>query len=101
MDLGIIVFTNQQSGADFTAITNTIKDRYLGISGRDWVKDMHDRVVKGEANAKKITGEIWTAIEEQQKKGGDKTDIRMFIGNYHDKWFGEVVISVKDGKPWF
>jgi hypothetical protein len=29
MKLGIIVFTNQQQGAAFTAISNTIKDSYL------------------------------------------------------------------------
>ena len=23
------------------------------------------------------------------------------MGTYHDKWFGDVVISVKDGKMWF
>jgi len=32
--LGIIVLTNQQSGAAFTAITNTIKDGYFGIKDR-------------------------------------------------------------------
>ena len=30
LKLGIIVFTNQQSGAAFKAITNTIKDSYFG-----------------------------------------------------------------------
>jgi hypothetical protein len=32
LQLGIIVLTNQQSGAAFNAITNTIKDSYLGIT---------------------------------------------------------------------
>ena len=31
LKLGIIVLTNQQSGAAFTAITNTIKDAYFGV----------------------------------------------------------------------
>ena len=31
MKLGIIVLTNQQSGAAFSAVTNTVKDAYLGI----------------------------------------------------------------------
>ena len=38
LKLGIIVFTNQQSGAAFSAITNTIKDSYFDIKGKDWVK---------------------------------------------------------------
>jgi CubicO group peptidase (beta-lactamase class C family) len=44
LKLGIIVFTNQQQGAAFTAVSNTIKDSYLGITGFDWVKTFSERV---------------------------------------------------------
>lgn len=98
--LGIIVFTNQQVGAAFSAISNSIKDSYLGIKGYDWVKLLHDRVVAGEANAKKITDAIWKDIEVQQKNNTGKTDMRLFTGVYTDPWFGDIVVSVKNGKPW-
>jgi len=98
LKLGIIVFTNQQSGAAFTAITNTIKDSYFGIKNANRVKDMHDRVVKNEANAKKITGEVWADIAAQQKDNTAKVDMKLFTGTYRDKWFGDVEISIKDGK---
>ncbi len=101
LKLGIIVLTNQQSGAAFTAITNTIKDSYLGIKGADRVKQMHDGVVKSEADAKKITDSIWAGIAAQQKISGAKVDMSNFIGTYKDEWFGEVTISVKNGQPWF
>jgi hypothetical protein len=101
MKLGIIVFTNQQSGAAFTAITNTIKDSYLGVKGMNRVKEMHDRVVANEKNAKEITDSLWKAIELQQKNNTDKKDINLFTGTFHDKWWGDVVISVKNGKLWF
>jgi CubicO group peptidase (beta-lactamase class C family) len=101
LKLGIIVLTNQQSGAAFTAITNTIKDSYLGITGIDRVKQMHDRVVANEANAKKITDAIWQDIAAQQKTTAAKADINMFTGTYTDKWFGDVIVSTKNGKPWF
>jgi CubicO group peptidase (beta-lactamase class C family) len=55
LKLGIIVLTNQQSGAAFTAITNTIKDSYLGVTGLNRVKQMKDRVDKNEKEAKEIT----------------------------------------------
>ena len=100
-DRGIIVFTNQQSGAAFTSITNTIKDSYLGIKGIDHVKENHDRVLRGEAEAKKITDAIWRDIEAQQKATTSKTDVNLFTGTYQDKWFGDVVISMKNGKLWF
>lgn len=100
MKLGIIVFTNQQSGAAFTSITNTIKDSYLGVKGIDRVKENHDRVVKNEVEAKKITTEVWQKIEEEQKKAS-KVDVNQFIGTYRDSWFGDIVISLKNNKLWF
>jgi Domain of unknown function (DUF3471)/Beta-lactamase len=100
MKLGIIVLTNQQSGAAFTAITNTIKDSYLGITGIDRVKQQHDRVLKNEADAKKITDATWASIDAEQKKG-IKSDVSNYLGTYTDKWFGDVVISMKNGKTWF
>ena len=101
LKLGIIVLTNQQSGAAFTAITNTIKDSYLGVKGTDRVKQMHDRVVKNEADAKKITDTIWAGITAQQKSTATKVDLNNFTGTYNDQWFGDVTISVKNGQPWF
>jgi CubicO group peptidase (beta-lactamase class C family) len=101
LKLGIIVLTNQQSGAAFTAITNTIKDSYFGIKGMDRVKQQHDRVIKNEADAKKITDGIWADIDAQQKSNAPKADINQFLGTYTDQWFGDIVISMKNGKPWF
>ncbi|MDB5209285.1 MAG: beta-lactamase [Sediminibacterium sp.] len=101
MKLGIIVFTNQQVGAAFTAISNTIKDSYLGIKPSDWVTAFSDRIKASNDNAKKITDQIWADIEAQQKNNTAKTDVQMFTGTYKDEWFGDVVISIKNGKPWF
>jgi CubicO group peptidase (beta-lactamase class C family) len=101
LKLGIIVLTNQQIGAAFSAITNTIKDSYLGVTGIDRVKQASDRVKKGEAEAKKITSDIWASIEKQQKEATTKPDLNNYIGTYTDPWFGTIVISVKDGKTYF
>ena len=101
LKLGIIVFTNQQAGAAFTAVTNIIMDSYLGVKGMDWIKLLHDRVAAGEAQAKKITEDVWKDIEAQQKASTAKTDINQFIGTYTDQWFGDITISVKNGKTRF
>ena len=100
MKLGIIVFTNQQSGAAFTAITNTIKDSYFGIKGIDRVSEMHGRVMKNETNAGKTTDDIWNEVAKQ-KNASAKTDNGIYTGTYSDKWFGDIVISVKNGMLWF
>ncbi len=101
LQLGIIVFTNQQSGAAFTAITNTIKDSYLGIPPTDRVKQYSDREKAGVAEANKITKDIWDAIATQQKNNTTKVDVKAYLGTYRDNWFGDVVISMKAGKLWF
>ncbi|WP_435524458.1 serine hydrolase [Chryseobacterium indoltheticum] len=53
MKLGIVVLTNQQSGAAFNTITNTVKDSYLGIADRSWLKTYGDRMQKVEAEYNK------------------------------------------------
>ncbi len=101
MKLGIIVLTNQQSGAAFNTITNTIKDSYLGVMGQDRLQQMIERVQKGEDEAKKTTSEIWANIETQQKTSTKMIAIDSFTGTYTDAWFGDIVISSNKGKTRF
>ncbi|MEJ5963285.1 serine hydrolase [Pedobacter immunditicola] len=97
LKLGIIVLTNQQSGAAFTAITNSIKDGYFGIKGIDRIKMYNDRRLVSEKDAKEMTSKIWADIEAQQKLTSIKTTLPDVKGLYRDKWFGDVTISEKDG----
>jgi CubicO group peptidase (beta-lactamase class C family) len=101
LKLGIIVFTNQQCGEAFSSITNTIKDRYLGMPKVDRIKQNEDNWLKKQADAKKTTDAIWTEITAEQKKATAKPDLALFTGTYTDKWFGEIIISIKKGKLWF
>jgi len=98
LKLGIIVFTNQQEGAAFTAITNTIKDGYLGVKGNDWIKTLSENVEKNRAEAKRITDEVWTKVETQRSKSGSQVDPAVYTGTYNDNWFGDIVISDTGGK---
>lgn len=100
LNLGIIVFTNQQSGAAFNAISRTIQDSYLGVKGYDWVKIMHDRVTAGEAEAKKIGDEVEKDMQAQLAKAGGKFNFQPYYGIYRDAWLGDIEISNKNGKAW-
>ncbi|MFN2335935.1 MAG: serine hydrolase [Bacteroidales bacterium] len=97
LKLGIIVFTNQQEGSSFTAITNAIKDGYLGVTGNDWVKSLSENVEKNRAEAKKITDEIWVKVEANRSKTGAPVDHSIYAGTYSDNWFGDIVISEEGG----
>jgi len=98
LKLGIIVFTNQQEGAAFTAITNTIKDGYLGVKGNDWIKTLSENVERNRTEAKKITDEVWAKVEAQRAKSGSVLDHAVYTGTYTDNWFGDIVISEAGGK---
>jgi hypothetical protein len=101
LKLGIIVFTNQQSASAFSAITNTIKDRYLGVEGFNRVKQYHEADLKTLENAGKTIDEIWKYIEIQRNTNSDKIDFSLYTGTWSDKWFGDIIISEKNGKLWF
>jgi CubicO group peptidase (beta-lactamase class C family) len=100
LQLGIIVLTNQQSGAAFNAITNTIKDSYLGIKSEDYVTIYSNRLKANEETADKVTDEVWAAVAKN-KKDKIKIDFNNFTGTYNDNWFGDIVLSQKKGKLYF
>ncbi|MBX9887542.1 MAG: serine hydrolase [Flavobacteriaceae bacterium] len=100
LQLGIIVLTNQQSGAAFNAITNTIKDSYLGIASEDYVSIYSNRAKANEETADKTTDEVWAKVA-QNKKEKIKVDFKKIIGAYNDNWFGNVTIFEKKGKIYF
>jgi len=97
LKLGIIVLTNQQSGAAFTAITNTIKDSYLNIEPQDYVTVLSNRQKANVESADKVTDEVWATVAKNQKEKV-KVDTKQYTGSYKDNWFGEIVITEKKGK---
>lgn len=101
INLGIIVLTNQQSGSAFTAISNTIKDSYLGISNADHILRLSEDRRKKEDDADKITDEVWTRTANNLKDESLKTDFKKYVGTFKDNWFGEVSILEKKGKLYF
>ncbi|MFA6275165.1 MAG: serine hydrolase [Pedobacter sp.] len=101
LKLGIIVLTNQQSGAAFNSITNSIKDGYLDIKGMDRIKTYNDNRLRNEKQAKEIVDKIWADIAAAQKSSNVKPDIKNYLGIFKDAWFGDVTISELNGKMHF
>ncbi|MGA0558798.1 serine hydrolase [Larkinella sp. VNQ87] len=101
LKLGIIVLTNQQVGAAFTAITNQIKDNYLGITGTDRVKEGRDRMQANTEYGDKVTREVWKTVEAEQQKTDARTPIYFYTGTYRDNWLGDVSIVAGDNKLLF
>src|SRR5690554_515054 len=98
MDLGIIVLTNQQSGAAFSAITNSIKDGYFGIKDQDRVNEYNDNRLKAEKREDSILAQVEKDIEKQLKNKKSKVNLADYAGQYKDPWFGKVTLTEqKDG----
>jgi CubicO group peptidase (beta-lactamase class C family) len=101
LQLAIIVLTNQQAGAAFVTITNSIKDAYFGIKGKDRLQEYSERVKAGEKYAKEVTDKLWKDIAAIQSANSQKIIDSIYTGTYNDPWFGDVTISVKNNKLWF
>ncbi|MFI5451084.1 serine hydrolase domain-containing protein [Pedobacter sp. UC225_61] len=84
LKLGIIVLTNQQSGAAFNSITNSIKDGYLDIKGQNRIKTYNDNRLRNEKQAKEIVDKIWADIATAQKSNNTKPDTKNYLGTFKD-----------------
>ncbi|MFI5124098.1 MAG: serine hydrolase [Chitinophagales bacterium] len=100
LGLGIIVLTNQQEGAAFRSISNEIKDGYLGLKKFNWIEQLDGERKEEFDLGKRITDSVWKEAREIQGKGSG-IDFSVYEGVYQDPWFGNVRISVKNGKYWF
>jgi CubicO group peptidase (beta-lactamase class C family) len=101
INLGIIVLTNQQSGPSFSAISNTIKDSYLGLKNPDHVLTLSADRRQKEDDADKITDEVWSTVAKNLKDKTLKIDLKKYSGTFKDNWFGDVSIYEKKGKLYF
>lgn len=101
LKLGIIVLTNQQAGAAFTAISNQIKDSYFGITGTDRVKEYAERMRANTENADKVTEEVWKTVETEKQSTTAKPPIYFYTGTYRDNWLGDVTITAENNKLLF
>ena len=99
LNLGIIVLTNQQEGGAFSSISNQIKDGYFGKTGRNWVELLSGNRKNSLAAANHLVDSIWQDINKASKTS--TSNFNVLAGTYTDPWFGEITISLKNGKPWF
>jgi CubicO group peptidase (beta-lactamase class C family) len=94
--IGVSVLTNQESGAAFDAIVNTVLDILLEAPAWDWtgsyVAVMHRRDSLMRAG---------DTEREASRTEGTKPSlpVERYAGTYNDVWYGDVVIVMEDGKP--
>lgn len=96
-NLGIIILTNQQSGLAFMAVSDQIKDKFLGVQGIDRVK-LYKSFEDGFGNAvDKETDKIWDEVKSNSKH----IKTAPYEGIFTDSWWGDVTITKRSGKLYF
>jgi len=92
LNLGIIVFTNQQSSEAFTSVTNTILDSYFGIKGKDRVNENFVRLERALEEERRVTSEVENVINSVGKSIV-KENLLTYCGTFRDDWLGLVKIE--------
>ncbi|MEA5004827.1 MAG: serine hydrolase [Rikenellaceae bacterium] len=98
LKLGIIVLTNQQASGAFVAITNTIKDSYIGVYGKDRLKENLEITVSNLSEAHDVVSKIWARVANSSKFAPGEVMLRNYTGKYKDNWFGNVNITLENGE---
>jgi len=96
LHLGVVVLTNQESGAAFNAVTYRVLDAYLNPTQKtNWVA-VYDKAVKQAES--KADGSFATHEKARDKNGKPSLPLAQYAGTYRDPWYGDVIISNEGGK---
>ena len=94
-NLGVVVLTNQESGAAFNAITMSVLDAMLGAQGNDWVAAYAAGVAKAQGNA----DEGWDKhVAARDAKSKPSLPLSGYAGTYGDAWYGDVFVEQQGSK---
>ncbi|HLA62844.1 MAG TPA: serine hydrolase [Rhodothermales bacterium] len=94
LDLGIAVFTNQESAPAFRAVTQYVVDHYMGAPRTDWIAAYE--AVTARQHARVEEAERATAAA-RDASAGPSLPLASYAGRYEDPWYGEVSIVQEGG----
>lgn len=100
LNLGIIILTNTENGGAgvFSAVSQTIIDRYLGLNDFGWVDKYAAYFASQKNNGDDVVKKVWETVNKAKKTKIKNED---FIGQYEDNWFGKIEVFVKGNQLWF
>jgi len=90
LKFGIVVLTNQESGAAFDVITNHILDYYLQVPAFDWLQAYKTLMDK---QKEMMTSKTKESSAGRDSAAGPSLPLEKYAGTYHDAWYGNVTIS--------
>ncbi len=94
LHLGVVVLTNQQSGAAFDAVTMRALDAYMGARRTDWIAAYKASVATSDQKA----DASWKKHQKaRNRKSRPSLPLSGYAGTYKDPWYGKVFITRKNG----
>lgn len=95
LKLGVVVLTNQESGAAFQAVTMRALDAFMDAPVKDWIAAYAASVKKAEGNA----DDSMKKHEAARMKGAKPSlPLDGYAGTYRDPWYGDVKVAKQGGK---
>lgn len=101
LNLGITVLSNQEGGAAVRAVIDQVIDSYIGISGIDRVEQWSKKINENSVSSDSVEQEVSQIVMGNSKNKNSPKNKRNYINTYHDNWFGNVQIFLKNDKLWF
>lgn len=92
--LGVVVLTNQESGAAFNAIAYRVLDTYLGAKPADYVGVYQKLATQGKAQLADLERQ---AAGSRDSTSGPSLPLARYAGTYRDEWYGDVSLAMENG----
>jgi len=95
LQLGVLVFTNQQSGIAMEVVGDQILDAYVKAPRRDWIEIGMTYGAKRDAAAKTVED---AAAKIEWSSASPSLALAAYAGTYRDPWRGEATVRIENDK---
>jgi len=95
-DVGIAIMINSEEAALRRGLFYELLDHYLGFPANDWPAKWDAFVAQRLEGGKAFLSQR----EEQPADVGPSLTAARYVGTYRDPWYGDVVVSERDGGLW-
>ncbi len=91
-NLGVVVLTNQESGAALNALTYAVLDAALAAPHTDWV----EAFANADQQSRDKADEAWAKrLDERRTDTRPSLPLADYAGDYEDPWYGTVELRVE------
>ena len=91
--VGLIVLTNQESGAAYDAIVYRVLDHYLEVPAKDWIGALK---TVAERRASLTEAAEQRAAAARDTASTPSLPLDAYAGIYQDAWYGDITIAFED-----